>query len=142
MIRRLITAAALCIATVASAKTIGVHVGSWHSAQGYNNVNPGLMVRAESGLTAGAHCNSESRSERFPTAKRCQVAAYLGQHADWEPTPGLKVSLTGGVLTGYSRAKVLPFVVPSLLIGDHVRLIYAPRVEPKGVQTASLALEF
>ena len=46
------------------------------------------------------------------------------------------------MLTGYSRAKVLPFVVPSLLIGDRVRLIYAPKVEPKGVQTVSLVLEF
>lgn len=142
MIRRLITATALLCATAASAQTIGVHVGSWHSAQGYDNINPGLMVRAESGLTAGAYCNSESRSARLPGAKRCQVAAYLGQHADWEMAPGLKVGLTGGVLVGYSRAKVLPFVVPSLLIGDHVRLIYAPRVEPKGVQTVSLVLEF
>lgn len=142
MIRRLITAAALCVATVAHAQTIGVHIGSRHSEHGYNNVNPGLMVRTESGLTAGAYCNSESRSERFPGAKRCQLAAYLGQHADWELTPGLKVGLTGGVLVGYSRAKVLPFVVPSLLIGDHVRLIYAPAIEPKGTQVLSLVLEF
>ena len=142
MIRRLIIAAALCGATAASAQTIGAHVRSWHSAQGYNNVNPGLMVRTESGLTAGAYCNSESRSERFSTAKRCRLAAYLGQHADWALAPGLKVGLTGGALVGYSRAKVLPFIVPSLLIGDHVRLIYAPKVEPKGVQTVSLVLEW
>jgi hypothetical protein len=142
MIRRLIATAALCVATAASSQTIGVHVGSWHSTQGYNNFNPGLMVRSESGLTAGAYCNSESRSALFPTAKHCQVAAYAGHHHDWTLTPGLKVGLTGGVLVGYSRAKVLPFVVPSLLIGDHVRLIYAPAIEPKGVTTVSLALEF
>lgn len=134
--------AAGAVAGPAKAATVGVHVGSWHSNPGYNNVNPGVMARADSGLTAGAYCNSESRSERFPTAPRCQLAAYAGYHRDWDLAPGLKVGLTGGVLTGYSRAQVLPFVVPSLLIGDHVRLIYAPKVEPKGVQTVSLVLEF
>lgn len=45
------------------------------------------------------------------------------------------------MLTGYSRASVMPFVIPSVRIGDHVRVLYAPAADPKGATVVSLVLE-
>jgi hypothetical protein len=126
----------------ALASTFLLHTVSGHGTGGYNNLNPGLGIRSDSGLTLGAYCNSESRSARFPGAKVCQPSAYLGQHYDWNLVPGVRFGLTGGVLVGYSRAQVLPFVLPSLLFGDHLRVLFAPAIEPKGVSAVSLVLEF
>lgn len=133
---------AALVATQARADTLGVHTVSWHDRSGYNNTNPGLVYRhGATGLTVGAYCNSESRSARFREAPRCRLSTYAGMHWDWTMRPGLTVGATAGVLTGYSRAGAVPFVIPSVRIGDHVRVIYAPVADPKGATVVSLLLE-
>ena len=132
---------AMAAAPAAHADTVGLHVASWHDRAGYNNVTPGLMYRSNSGLTVGAYCNSESRSARFQAAPRCRVSGYAGQTWDWEITPGLTVGITAGVLTGYQRNPVLPFVVPSIRIGEHLRVLYAPARDPKPATAVSLVIE-
>lgn len=126
----------------AHADTIGIHVASWHDRQGYNNVNPGVVYRrAGNGLTVGAYCNSESRSRLYPDAPRCRLSTYVGRHWDWQVTSGLTIGATAGALTGYGRAKAIPFAVPSVRIGDHVRILYAPAADPKGASVVSLVIE-
>ena len=133
---------ALSACSDAQADTLGVHTVSWHDRGGYNNANHGLMYRhGATGLTAGTYCNSESRSDRFRDAPRCRLSTYAGMHWDWTLRPGLAVGATAGVLTGYSRASVIPFAIPSVRIGDHVRVLYAPAADPKGAAVVSLVLE-
>lgn len=112
-------------------KTVGVHIGSVHlPAQDFNNANPGLYLRTESGLTAGAYYNSERR-----------MSAYAGYTQEWGP-----VGVTVGVITGYKRAAVLPMLVPSVRLGriDQVtfRLAYLPKLEKGGSHVVHLMAEF
>lgn len=142
--RWLVIGLAVLLASVAfesQAGTIGLHVGSRHGDPGYNDRNPGLHYRTDDGWTAGAYCNSESRSQRFPDAKPCQISAYAGRTWQTEEWLGLRAGVTVAGVTGYQRAKVLPAAIPSLLIGGHVRLLYLPKIEPKGTQVVSLILE-
>ena len=120
---------------------VGVHVGSWHSEPGYNNANPGLHVRSAEGWTAGGYCNSESRSSLFPDAPACRLSVYAGRTWQTEDWHGLRAGVTVAGVTGYQRAPVLPAAIPSVLIGGHVRLLYAPKIEPKGTNVVSLVLE-
>jgi hypothetical protein len=133
--------AAVAAPPPAAADTLGLHIGSRHSTPGYNNSNPGLVYRTTAGWTAGGYCNSESRSERFPDAPRCQVSLYAGRTWQWELAPGIATAVTAGGITGYSRAQVMPLAVPSVLFGGHVRLLYAPKLAPKGSHVLSLVLE-
>lgn len=125
MIRRVIACLALLAATSAHADTIGLHVASWHSVQGYNNFNPGAYWQGDSGATVGAYCNSESRSRLFPDAKRCDMSAYAG----WTFTYGI-FSATAGVITGYRRGPT-PMVLPTVKLGDHLRVGFVPKIDPK-----------
>ena len=118
------------------ADTIGLHLGSVHSESGFNNVNIGAYYRADSGTTVGAYCNSESRSTRYPHAKRCQISAYAGYTASAGP-----VSLTVGVITGYARG-TMPMAVPSVEYKGW-RVAYIPKVDPKsGAHVLHLMKEF
>lgn len=128
--------------TLAHPSTILIHTVSAHGEPGYNNLNLGLGYRDISGLTLGGYCNSESKSRRFPDAKTCKVSTYLGYSKDWEVVDGVSIGLTTGLLHGYARAKILPFILPSLKLGGHIRILYAPAVEPKGTSVFSLVLEF
>jgi hypothetical protein len=133
----LILVAALLAATTAQADTIGLHLASWHSKPGYNNVNPGAYWRGDSGLTVGAYCNSESRSALFPGARRCELARYVGYSFEAGP-----VTLTAGVIDGYQRGAV-PMVLPSVKLGDTLRLAFIPRIDPKrGAHVLHLMAEF
>lgn len=123
-IRKIIASAAVALlATSANADTVGIHIASWHSEQGLNNINPGLYYRTDAGWTAGAYCNSESRSARFPDASRCQVSAYAGRSFEVGP-----FTLTAGVITGYAMGTV-PMVLPSLKLGQ-LRIGFVPKVGP------------
>lgn len=126
----------------ASAQTLLIHTVSVHAAPGYNNRNFGIGYRDESGLTLGGYCNSESFSPRFPDAPTCKTSLYLAQSWDWKVFEGLEVGVSAGVLSGYSRAKLLPFVIPSVRFADRYRVLFAPAIEPKGVSVLSLVLEF
>ena len=123
-IRHTILLAAAMLATSAHADTIGLHIASWHSQPGMNNVNPGQYYRTDAGWTAGGYCNSESRSERFPDAQQCKVAAYAGRSFEVGP-----LTLTAGVITGYTRGTI-PMILPSLKLG-HLRIGFVPKIDPK-----------
>ena len=124
-------------ASTAQADTIGMHVASWHSEPGFNGRNPGAYWRADSGLTLGAYCNSQSRSTRFPDAPTCKVSTYAGQSFEVGP-----VTLTAGIITGYAIGTV-PMVIPSVKLGDHLRIAFIPRINPKNsAHTVHAMLEF
>lgn len=123
ILKPLLLAAAL-LATSAHADTIGLHIASWPSRPGMNNINPGLYYRTDAGWTAGGYCNSESRSERFPDAPQCKVAAYAGRSFEVDP-----VTLTAGVITGYDTGTI-PMILPSLKLG-HLRIGFVPKIDPK-----------
>lgn len=136
--------AALLLAVAAStahADTIGLHVGSWHSEPGFNNVNPGAYWRGDDGWTAGAYCNSQSRSERFPDARRCKVSAYAGRLFDHEIAPGLHVGILAGAVAGYSLAPIIPAAIGTIQYGP-ARLWLIPRVEKNSAAVVSLSFEF
>ena len=89
--------------------TIGVHAYTYHfdKSQNYNNYNPGLYLEYQ-GWIAGAYYNSE----RAPSA----YAGYT-----FKAVFGSWIDVTVGAVTGYERAAVLPLVVPSIKVWDHVR---------------------
>lgn len=82
----------------AQAQTVGLHVGSVHldgqlqRVRGWNDVNPGVYVRWDSGLTVGAFVNSVKRRSH-----------YVGWSWQARPMQGLEVALTLGALDGYDR---------------------------------------
>lgn len=120
----LLAAALLAGTTTAHADTIGLHISSWHSEPGFNGRNPGAYWRADSGLTLGAYCNSQSRSARFLDAPTCKVSTYAGQSFEVGP-----VTLTAGIITGYAIGTV-PMVLPSLKLGQ-LRIGFVPKIDPK-----------
>jgi hypothetical protein len=131
-----LTTLSSCAPAHAEGLTIGAHLGSWHSQPGFNNANPGLFVRAKSGLTAGVYRNSIRRT-----------STYVGYTASWAITPRVDASVTVGAITGYTVAPVMPMVVPSLRVGLteqlSARVIYIPRVhEKQGADVLHLALEW
>jgi hypothetical protein len=79
---------------------IGAHIATAHDTGGKQNVNPGLYVRTESGLTAGAYRNSYDR-----------FSAYGGY--TWQ-TENKLFALTVGAVTGYPAMRVMPVLAPSL----------------------------
>lgn len=124
------------IAGPADAQTIGLHLGSKHSAAGYNNVNPGLYLRSADGWTAGAYRNSVRRT-----------SVYAGWTGGIDITSGVRAEVTAGFITGYPVAAVLPMAVPSLRVSltDEVaaRVIFIPSISPKfGAHVVSFAIEW
>lgn len=87
----------------AAALTIGMHIGSYHTADNerYNNINPGLYV-AYNGYTAGTYKNSYSKQ-----------TVYAGKAFDI--TENCRYDVLVGAATGYNikRSSVVPFVVGS-----------------------------
>jgi hypothetical protein len=83
-------------------------IGTLHSAPGFNDVNPGVLLHAKGALcepTAGAYYNSERRASILVG---CRLV--LGDRA------GLHGSLTAGAVTGYAN-RPLPFVIPTVSYG-------------------------
>jgi len=114
---------------------IGVHIASYHDPKmGYNNVNPGLYIYKD-GWTAGTYYNSERRQ-----------SFYGGYTFEGELIGPVSWGLTVGLITGYSRAKVLPMVVPTLsipdrILGGTVRVAFIPPVS-KGAAAIHLSHEW
>ena len=120
----MLLAVASALATPAQAADFGVHLGTYHTRHGvYNNVNPGVYVRADNGLTAGVYLNSVNK-----------VSTYAGYTAS-TPVGDAELSLTFGGITGYPAAPVMPLAVPSLKVNvtksTGLRLTWIPRVHPK-----------
>jgi hypothetical protein len=112
---------------------IGVHIGSHHwpstSAKKlkFNNENPGLYVRWKSGITAGFYRNSDFRNSVY--------GGWTWAGSDCGP------ALTLGVITGYNKGTI-PLLVPSMCVLGHLRVMFIPRVEPKGAAVLHIAAEF
>jgi hypothetical protein len=112
---------------------IGIHLGShhWPSANAknirFNNDNPGLYVRWQNGITAGFYRNSDFKNSVY--------GGWTWARSACGP------ALTLGVITGYNKGTI-PLAVPSICVLGHVRLMFIPRVEPKGAAVLHLAAEF
>jgi hypothetical protein len=107
------------IAPRAAADTFGLHLASVHIPKNdYNNVNPGVYYRMDSGWTAGFYRNS-IRNESF----------YAGYTLTW-----YFLDVTVGGVTGYTDP-VQVLVVPSISFPQsnnmRLRLAYIPRVEKR-----------
>jgi len=105
-----------------NADTVGVHLVSAHQGGGYNNVNPGVFYRTDSGWTAGAYHNSVSK-----------LSVYAGRTWGYG-----RLGLTLGLATGYPLAPVVPVIAPSVYIGAGFRVVGLPPV--KGVASGVLHL--
>lgn len=122
--------------------TWGLHLVSHHTEPGYNNRNTGIYWRHPQGWTAGAYCNSESQSPRFPQASRCQLSGYAGRLFDAQLIGPLRAGVIVGAITGYSRATVLPAAIATASLGP-LRLWAAPRVSSSaGFVSLSIELTF
>ena len=126
---------ALVLAMPVKAETIGAHVGSWHSEPGYNNVNPGLYLRTDSGATVGAYRNSIRR-----------VSTYAGWTWSKPIAQGVQATVTAGVITGYEGG-AMPMAIPSVRfeISERaaIRVITIPKIDPKqGAHVVHLAVEW
>ena len=97
----------------------GLHLASIHIPHNdYNNINPGLYYRMDSGWTAGFYRNS-IRNE----------SVYAGYTVTWR-----FLDVTFGGVTGYTDP-VQVLVVPSIsfpqTMGVRLRMAYIPRVEKR-----------
>jgi len=112
--------ALLAGATSTFAGTVGLHVASVHipARSMYNNANPGVYYRSDSGWTAGVYHNSLSRASVY--------AGYTLQYG--------RFGLTAGAATGYQQT-VQPLLVPSVSLftyqGVTTRIAYVPRFEKR-----------
>jgi len=83
---------------------LGLNLATYHfdRAHDYCETNPGIYVlHRESRLAGGIYRNSE-----------CNLSAWAAKQWDWGP-----LTLSVGAVVGYSRAAVLPLVVPSAKAG-------------------------
>lgn len=134
LLHTVVTATALLLSAMAPcahADTVGVHLGSLHiPAKDYNNSNPGLYVRLDSGWTGGLYRNSLRKNSVY--------AGYTWTHGG--------LSVTAGGVTGYFET-VQPLLVPSYALftyrGLTPRIAFIPRVEKKiGAHVLHLMLEY
>ena len=115
----------LLCASVSSAGTLGLHIGSQHyPARDFNNANPGAYYISDDGWTVGTYYNSERKQ-----------SVYAGKSWDFGP-----FRLQAGLITGYSR-HVLPLVAPSVALGAGFRLTVLPKVERNGSSVVHLMYE-
>jgi len=107
--------------TLCASVAIGLHLATAHFSPGYENFNPGIYAVCDAPyvgpMAGGIYRNSEGRG-----------SAYLGKVFQvW------KVQIILGAVTGYEAQPVLPLIVPSVLLWDHVRLsLIPPYKESKG----------
>jgi hypothetical protein len=93
---------------------IGLHLGSLHSATGFNDFNPGAYIEFENHITLGHYYNSNYRE-----------SSYAGYTYPYDSN----IELTLGLITGYPLFKYTPLIVPSYKF-------------PKLIQSATLRLAF
>ena len=83
------------------ATTLGLHIGSKHDTQGFNDTNPGVYLRLDNGSTLGTVRNSLN-----------QQSFYAGMTWGRQVTENLEVGVTVGGITGY-KLPVTPMIIPS-----------------------------
>lgn len=127
--------------------TLGLHIGSRHSAPGFNDTNPGLYARWAdangNGWALGAYQNSERAKSVWGGYSFSSPKLGLGSVG--ARALGIGAGLTLGGVTGYRAAKLLPLIVPSAALhwGDAAaRLTYVPKVEKRGAAALHLSLEY
>jgi hypothetical protein len=116
------------LAGSAAAQTVGIHTVSVHEHSGFNNINPGLYIRYDNGLTGGFYRNSYKRE-----------SAYLGYTIETRSFHNLSAAATIGGVTGYPAARVMPLVVPSIAYHfdqSAIRLGIVPRPPKTGAAAA------
>ena len=115
---------------------LGLHLATVHVTPGSGVperwANPGAYVQWANGLTAGAYRNSQGR-----------LGAYAGRTFT---TADGRWALTVGAVTGYTRAPVLPMVVPSVRLGERdgwgLRLSLLPKVSGAGLAGVHLSVDW
>jgi hypothetical protein len=116
-------------ALTAQADTVGLHVASHHMSSGrYNNYNPGLYWRADSGLTVGGYRNSHG---------------WNSYYAGWTfEDRSRAVGLTVGAVSGYwpDGGKVMPLVALSVRPLENVRITFTPK-SSRSVSVLHFSLE-
>ena len=133
-------AALLCTAAHAfePPAAVGLHIGSHHfearESGTWNDRNPGIYVRWDSGLVVGTLRNSERRQ-----------SVYVGRVFQSPRWNGLGADLTLGAITGYRRA-VSPLAAASVSVAVTdalaARLSYLPKAAPKASAAVHLSIEW
>lgn len=139
MITLLLLAACACASQAQNLlpTTVGLHLGTKHSSAGYNNTNPGVYARWDSGMTAGVYYNSERATSAY--------AGYLWETGAYTPLQ-LQAGLLLGVVTGYRARQLTPLLVPSLSAALpatdwRARLTYVPKAEKGSAHALHLSIE-
>jgi hypothetical protein len=128
---------ALAAGSAFSQPLVGLHIGSHHSAPGFNDSNPGVYVRwvdeHGDGWGAGVLRNSEHGT-----------SLWAGYTLNTPRLGPVSAALTVGAVTGYRAAPVLPLLTPSVALhsgANAVRLTYLPRVTRSGAHAIHLSVE-
>lgn len=91
---------------------IGFNIYTHHTQPMCADINPGIYVETVDGIVVGAYRNSE-----------CSLTLHLGYKL---PSIGF-IDLHAGVMTGYSRAKLTPYILPSIQLPANFRLTWIPQ---------------
>lgn len=116
--------AAVTIATLSNLATaqedtiIGIHLYTYHFSGNYNNYNPGAYV-VHKNIVAGAYYNSEKAWSAY--------GGYVFKEVFNSP-----IDVTVGLVTGYKDYKVLPLIIPSIRVFDHLRFSLVPNIRKDG----------
>lgn len=91
---------------------IGFNIYTHHTYHACANTNPGVYVETKSGLIVGVYHNSE-----------CRTTVHLGANIiNLGP-----VQISAGVMTGYHRANLTPYILPSVELPANFRLTWIPQ---------------
>lgn len=91
---------------------IGFNIYTHHTHDACTNNNPGIYAETTSGLVLGIYRNSE-----------CSITVHAGMKL---PSIG-PVDFHAGVMTGYGRAKLTPYLLPSISLPANFRLTWIPQ---------------
>lgn len=91
---------------------VGFNIYTHHTHDACTNINPGIYAETVDGIVLGAYRNSE-----------CSLTVHVGYKL---PNLG-PVDLHAGVMTGYSRAKLTPYILPSIQLPTNFRLTWIPQ---------------
>ena len=162
--KRTLIAAALAftaLAAHATDYTVGLHLGSRHFPEAANlhDINPGVYVRLDNGLTAGVYHNSFKRTSIYLgyTVEHGPFALTLGAISGYQSrvvssasTHQCKTSLTGWCYDetheeGHTRGAIGLLVAPSVALpsvfGITPRITVLPKFTAKGHTVAHLSIE-
>lgn len=159
MKRTLITLALAAVAGAAHADvTIGLHLGSHHFPEATNlhDVNPGVYVRTDDGITAGVYRNSFGRTSAYlgVTVEHGPFALTVGAISGYQAKRRFAACDAGQVAAGMNRCwfdeghtrgavglLVAPSVALPAVFGITPRITVLPKFSAKGATVAHLSIE-